>query len=79
MKKIIIFLFFFLITMGKSFSSSGMVDELITEKGYKIIHKDVDQSSQFHFILEHKKRRDIVICTTAMNYSGQTETVCGRP
>jgi len=65
--------------MGKSFSSSGMVDELITEKGYKIIHKDVDQSGQFHFILEHKKRRDIVICTTAMNYSGQTETVCGRP
>ena len=65
--------------MGKSFSSSGMVDELITEDGYKIIHKDVDQSGQFHFILEHKKRRDIVICTTAMNYSGQTETVCGRP
>ena len=79
MKKILIFSFIFLITMGKSFSSSGMVDDLITESGYKIIHKDVDQSGRFHFILEHKKRRDIVICTTAMNYSGQTETVCGRP
>ena len=79
MKKILLFLLINIFLIGNSFSYEGFVNDLLKENGYRIIHKEVDQSGQFHFILEHKKRKDLLICTSAMNYNGDTESICGRP
>ena len=79
MKKYLYFILMFFLSIGNSFSYEGLVNELVEKDYYRIIYKNVDHQGQFHFILQHKKRKDILICTSAIRDMNEAETICGEP
>ena len=83
MKKIIKFLIGIIVISFSNISyasaDDGFLNSMIKD-GYKIIYTDSPNPGQFSFVLEHKKSKHILICSSGIaDRSGNTETVCGEP
>ena len=73
---IIIISFF---NISHAFAEDGFLNSMIKD-GYKIIYTESPNPGQFSFVLEHKKSKHILICSSVIaDRSVNTETVCGEP